>query len=447
MNHCSRAFWAVLGLVLLGLVHPSPARADRGCDNWVARLVSAQGRVEQQRAGNADWSPSRRDTTFCPGDALRTGADSRAALLLPNETLVRLDQLTTLILPEAEAQETGLLVELLRGIGYFFSRTTKNIRIKAPFVNAAIEGTEFLVSSTSKESSVLVLEGVVRAGNAAGTLRLADGEGAVAGPGEAPHRMPVADPRNAVQWALYYPPVIGFESGDPDISIGAGPAIEAFAQGDINGALSALGRVPKRERSPGFYGLRASILLYVGRVEKSQEDIARALKLDPGYGGALALQSIIALVRNDPEAAMRFAERGAKARGPERAASQIALSYVYQSRFDLERALQHAQVATEDAPGNPLAWARIAEIASRCASSTGHGRRRNGRPRSTQGSPGSRPRLALRSSWISMPTERPPASAVPSRSIRAIHCPGWGSDFRRSIAGDCWTGEEISISP
>jgi tetratricopeptide (TPR) repeat protein len=362
MNRCSRAFWAVLGLVLLGLVHPSPARADRSCDNRVARLVSAQGRVEQRRAGEASWSSSRRDTTFCPGDALRTGADSRATLLLPNETLLRLDQLTTLILPEAEAQETGILVNLLRGIGYFFSRTPKKLEIKAPFVNAAIEGTEFLVSADPKESSVLVLEGVVRASNAKGSLRLTSGEGAIAGPGEVPRRILVADPRDAVQWALYYPPVIGFGTQYPDLPIGADRAIAAFERGNIDGALAALNRVPERERTPDFYGLRASILLYVGRVEKSRADIARALKLDPAYAGALALQSIIALVRNDPEAAMRFAQRGAKARGAEGAASQIALSYVYQSRFDLDGALEHARTATELAPHNPLGWARLAEI-------------------------------------------------------------------------------------
>jgi tetratricopeptide (TPR) repeat protein len=362
MKHCSRAFWPVLGLVLLGLAHQSPARADRSCDNWVARLVSAQGRVEQRRAGKASWSASMRDTTFCPGDALRTGADSRAALLLPNETLVRLDQLTTLILPEAKAQETGLLVELLRGIGYFFSRTPKKLEIKAPFVNAAIEGTEFLVSADRGESSVLVLEGIVRASNAKGSLRLTNGEGAIAGPGEAPRRILVANPRDAVQWALYYPPVIGFRTGDPDIPVGAVRAIAAFEQGDIAGALSALDLVPERERSPGFYGLRASILLYVGRVEKSRADIARALNLDPAYGGALALQSIIALVRNDSEAAMRFAEKGTEARGAEGAASQVALSYVYQSRFDLDGALEHARTATELAPDNPLAWARVAQI-------------------------------------------------------------------------------------
>jgi tetratricopeptide (TPR) repeat protein len=303
-----------------------------------------------------------RDTTFCPGDALRTGADSRAALILPNETLVRLDQLTTLILPAAKAQETGLLVELLRGIGYFFSRTPKKLELKAPFVNAAIEGTEFLVFAAAGESSVLVLEGIVRASNEKGSLRLTNGEGAIAGPGEAPRRILVADPRDAVQWALYYPPVIGFGTLSPALPIGAGPAIAAFERGDIDGALAVLSRVPERERTLDYYGLRASILLYVGRVEESRADIARALKLDPAYGGALALQSIIALVRNDPEAAMRFAQRGAKARGAEGAASQIALSYVYQSRFDLDGALEHARTATELAPDDPLGWGRLAEI-------------------------------------------------------------------------------------
>jgi tetratricopeptide (TPR) repeat protein len=360
---CFRRACGILpGLMLLGLIYPSLARAAEGCEQWAARLVSVQGRVQLRRFGEVAWSPSRPDSRLCPGDRLRTGENSRAAILLPNETLVRLDQLTSVLLPEPKAQEQSLLLDVVRGIGYFFSRTGRKIEIKAPFVNAAVEGTELLVSAAPSESSVLVLDGIVRASNAAGSLGLVSGEGVIARSSEAPRKVLVADPRDAVKWALYYPPVIDFSTDGPDIPAGARDAVDAFYQGDIAGALSALDQVPKGARTTGFYGLRASILLYVGRVEESQADITRALKLDPGYAGAHALQSIIALVGNDSEAAMRFAEKGAKAEGEQGAASQIALSYVYQSRFDLDQARLHARSATQLAPNNPLAWARLAEI-------------------------------------------------------------------------------------
>lgn len=355
---------ALLGLMLLGLLLPSLTRAGDGCVEWAARLVSLQGQVEQRVSGESGWTRSKPDARLCPGDTLRIGANSRAAILLRNETLVRLDQLTTVTFPESKSheQEQSLLLEILRGVGYFFSRTPKKIEIRAPFVNAAIEGTEFLVAADPAQSRVLVLDGVVRASNARGELRLTSGEGAVAGYGEAPRHILVVHPQDAVKWALYYPPVIGFGIGESDIPTGARDALSAFDRGDVSGALSALDQTLKEARTADYYVLKASILLYVGRVEKAETAIARALELDPGDGGVFALKSIVSLVLHDAEAAMRFAQEGAQAQGSQGAASQIALSYVYQSRFDLNQALVHAHAATELAPDNALGWARLAEL-------------------------------------------------------------------------------------
>ena len=315
MGRCRRAWGTALGLVLLSLIHPPLSRAGEDCAQWAARLVSLQGRVEQRDSDGVGWALSRPDARLCPGDSLRTGEHSRASILLQNETIVRIDQRTTIVFPESEAQDQNLLLRILRGIGYFFSRTPKSLGFNAPFVNAAIEGTEFLVYAAPSESRILVLDGVVRAGNAEGTLRVASGEGAAAGPGEAPRRILAIDPQNAVKWALYYPPVIDFGTRTSDVPTGFRDASIAFDRGDVNGALSALDRVPDRSRTTGFYDFQASILLYVGRVEEARASLARALQLDPEDGGALALLSIIALVLNDADAAMEFAKRGAQARG------------------------------------------------------------------------------------------------------------------------------------
>ena len=356
--------WMILpGLLLLGAVLPSPVVADQDCARWAARLVSAQGQVEHQVVDESHWSPVTADARLCPGDSLRTGAHSRAAIRLPNETLVRLDQLTTVVFPALTAQKSGLLLEILRGIAYFFSRTPRELEFKAPFVNAAVEGTELLVSATATESRVLVLEGIVRASNAAGELRLVTGEGAVAGPGEPPVRFPIADPGDAVKWALYYPPVLYLAADEPGDPVRVAAALTSFDRGDIAGALSELDRVPARDRTADFHASRASILLYVGRVEEARAEIAHALTLDPEHSGALALRSIISLINNDPDAAIRYAESGTRVQGPRAAASRIALSYVYQSELDLDQALEQARLATEIAPNNPLGWARLAELA------------------------------------------------------------------------------------
>lgn len=355
-----RACAAVLGLVLLQVAHPS--LADATCEAWAARLESVQGLVEHRTRGQAVWSRANPDTRLCPGGALRTGANSRATVRLQNETLVRLDQRTTINFPPAEARAQNILLELIQGMGYLFSRTPAALKFKTPFINAAIEGTEFLLSAAPLESRVLVLEGRVHASNTAGELGVASGEGAAAGPGQAPRRILVADPDDAVKWALHYPPVVYSGTGEPDLPAGAREAIDAFEHGDVVGALSALERVPAKARTAGFHVRRASIRLYVGRVREARADIARALALDPEEGTALALKSIIALALNDADGALKFAQEGAGRQGPQGAASAIALSYVYQSRFDLDRALTSARTATEFHGDNPLAWARLAEL-------------------------------------------------------------------------------------
>ena len=57
----------------------------------------------------------------------------------------------------------------------FLTRTPKSFTVKAPYVNAAVEGTEFLVSAHNGVNQVGVIEGVVRSGNTAGSVVLTQG--------------------------------------------------------------------------------------------------------------------------------------------------------------------------------------------------------------------------------------------------------------------------------
>ena len=58
---------------------PSPAAAA-DCQDWVARTVSIQGRVEARRAGEPQWLPVQTGAAHCLGDAVRLGPLSRAAI-------------------------------------------------------------------------------------------------------------------------------------------------------------------------------------------------------------------------------------------------------------------------------------------------------------------------------------------------------------------------------
>ena len=128
----------IVAVVLFAAAATSHSAPNPRCDSWSARLVSAQGVVQVQYPGTADWHATELHQTFCLGDRLRTRDDSRAAFELRNDTLLRLDQNTTLLLPEA-ASEDNFWVDLLDGALHLLSRVKRSLEIRTPFVNAGLE--------------------------------------------------------------------------------------------------------------------------------------------------------------------------------------------------------------------------------------------------------------------------------------------------------------------
>ncbi|MCI0655171.1 MAG: FecR family protein, partial [Methylococcaceae bacterium] len=178
MRNCTKVLWGSLGLWIWaanGLAGP--------CAPWVSRVVSVQGIVEVKRLKESGWSRVKLQDQFCAGDSVRAELHSRAGLLLRNETLLRLDQGTTLILPEL-AEEDSAWLNLLRGALHFISNIPYRLKVKTPFVNAAIEGTEFAVRVTDSDAKVWVVEGEVLVENRQGSIRLGSGEAALAESGK-----------------------------------------------------------------------------------------------------------------------------------------------------------------------------------------------------------------------------------------------------------------------
>jgi tetratricopeptide (TPR) repeat protein len=306
------------------------------CEEPVARVVSVQGTVLSQSVGETQWRQVSLNDAFCPGDQLAAQARSRVNVLLVNESVLSLNENTTITLEDVK-KEGASLVDLLKGATHFFSRRPRSLDVRTPFAIAGVRGTEFLVRVEEKQTFVSVFDGEVLASNVVGSVALRSGQSAVAELGKAPVLRVVARPRDAVQWALYYPPVI----------------------------YTAPGQAPPREdlNDPRFLAHRASLELAVGRVDAAKADLDRALALRPDYSNAFALQSIIAVVQNDRDKALDLARKAVDA-DPNSAAARVAMSYAQQSRFDLEGARASLEEAVKVEPNNALAWARLAEIQS-----------------------------------------------------------------------------------
>jgi tetratricopeptide (TPR) repeat protein len=177
----------------------------------------------------------------------------------------------------------------------------------------------------------------------------------------------VVRPRDAVQWALYYPPILEYRpavfpgGAETDWQAMVRKSLEFYWEGDLAKAFSSLEGAPEDIRDPRFFTYRAGLLLTVGRVDEAKSDIEKVLSLDPSNSQAFALQSMIAVVQNKKDRALELASK-AVGLDPKSSVARVALSYSQQAHFDLEGALKSLEEAVNLDPENALALARLAEL-------------------------------------------------------------------------------------
>ena len=259
--------------------------------------------------------------------------NSRASLSLINESVLRLNANSAITVQEFRDNKTSL-IDMFKGAAHFFSRRPNSLEVTTPYVVAGVRGTEFFIRVEEDQTFISIFEGGVLASNEAGEVNLASGQSAVAKKGQAPVLTTVVRPRDAVQWALYYPPVV-------------------YAPGKADMAEDL--------ENPVFLANRAANSLAVGSIDAAAADLRKALAIDPGISEALALQSIVALVKNDKENAYALAGKAVEA-NPKSSPAYIAMSYARQARFDLQGARRSLMDAVFASPDDALAHARLAEI-------------------------------------------------------------------------------------
>jgi tetratricopeptide (TPR) repeat protein len=344
----------------------SSAQAARSCEAWVAKVVAVEGSVQARKSGETEWLDVELNDIYCANDMLAVNSYSRAAILLRNGAVLRLDQ-DTAVTFKAPEKERVSWVDFLRGAIHFFSRIPRSLTVTTPFVNAAVEGTEFFVRVEHDQTSLSVFTGRVSAVNDFGSLVLENGQSAEAQTGKAPVLKVVVRPRDAVQWALYYPPVLEEARQGPIHELAAAPPPSPPLAEELRGDGRQTPQASRRPEHPAAsadahaLSLHAARLLAVGRVAEATTALDQALRSEPASSDAYALQAIIAVVQNEKARALQLAGRAVDLNGRS-AAAAIALSYAQQASFDLPGATRSLQTAVHNAPQNALALARLAEL-------------------------------------------------------------------------------------
>ncbi len=354
-----------LWVLIVALLTPQPAVGQTAMETeWVASVVSIQGQVQVRRKAGEPWETVRLEDRFHAGDMIKVGTNSRAAFVLKNESTLRVDQLTTLVFSAAE-KEQPFLIELIIGAVHFFSRVQRSLHLVTPFVNGAVEGTEFVARVDADQTRLSLIEGRLRVYNSQGSLLMTQNQSVSAVANQPPSLRAFVQPRDAVQWTLYYPAVIDFKADafpcDDDWCAAARQSVNAWRKGRLLEAFSALEGIPDTVNDPRFLLYRAALRLSVGRVDAATIDLQQAQSSTAIRGDALALLAVTAVVQNNKETARQLVDE-AMARPPVSSGVDMANAYVQQAFFDLDGAFASVRTATQKDPGNALAWARLSEL-------------------------------------------------------------------------------------
>jgi tetratricopeptide (TPR) repeat protein len=258
------------------------------------RLINPQGSVAVLSTGKASWEGAQNGRELFAGDSVRTGQDSRVAILCVDETQLKLNQNTVVVLkssapsarmgmavPAAQKEAGASLYEVPAGEIWLRNKNEKTkFEVQTPAVTAAIRGTEFNLKVGQEGATELVLlEGRLTLANPQGRIDLDPGEEGFAQVGQAPVKRVILQPKDAVQWSLYYPGTFSYRDIPLGTKAAAIPAVASYDRGDL---------------------------------ESSKRDADEALARDPENAQALQVLGWISLQRQDPQKALAYFDRARK---------------------------------------------------------------------------------------------------------------------------------------
>jgi predicted Zn-dependent protease len=278
---------------------------------------------------------------------------SKASIrMTKGQNLIELGELSKLdILPP---KRSGTLLSLFKGFMYYLGDEKANeVQIDTPHATGGPSGTEFAVIVESNRTIFAMFDGTAALTNKAGKhVVLGSGQMGIVTNGQDPVIEPLVR-TNIVQWWLYYPAII-----DPN-ELQFSPAeqshlsssLRAYTNGDLRGALTAYPGYPAVEEpnSEVTTIYVASLYLGVGQVGKAQ----RLLKRVKESSVSEALNWMIKAVQGDTK----------EAAVPHTSASEwLGLSYYYQARHELKKALVAAQTSVQLSTNFAFGWQRLAEL-------------------------------------------------------------------------------------
>lgn len=327
-----------------------------------AEVVYVVGKGEFRE--KADWEPVKVSQKLNAGSYVRTADFGQMALLLSDNTQVRLNQSSMLQIKEVSPQETSTLElvqgriwaqakRFFRGVTSVASAARPAVVVKASTATIGIRGTDWDVDLAKDGTTTLtLLSGEADFSNDVGAIKVLPNEQARAQPGKAPTKILLTNAKERVQWVTAYLPQprrwVGRQNEEFERHL---QAIEA---GNYSAAVPYLER-SARSSEPAAIVL-ADIYISLGRVSE-------AITLLKGRGdpAASALLTHAYIIDDNAPLARETVDR-ALAAHPDNTELLIARGELARFEGDAPRALRSYQGAITANDQNAEGWFGLGRV-------------------------------------------------------------------------------------
>ena len=273
-----------------------------------AQILSLQGTGEQRPAAAADWRAAQQAQLLAAGDFVRTREAARMALLLADETQIRLHHNSLLQIKALAGAGLGA-TSLRLAAGRVWAQTRRpsgsTLELETPAAIAAIRGTDWDISVEPDGRTLLtVLSGQVEFGNAQGQVTVAANEAALAEVGKAPVKLVLTQPRERVQWvnALQADPLPHLRAAPPPDGLLA--VVQALAQRQPAQARSVLAQTGPGISPAWRAAMTSAIDLQAGNAALARVSLEKQLQQPDAPLLVWLLHSDLQLMDGDSAAAL-----------------------------------------------------------------------------------------------------------------------------------------------
>lgn len=333
-----------------------------------AEIVSLQGKGEFRAADERNWRAAMVRLRLGEGSFVRTGDASRLALLLADQTQLRLASNSMVQIKQVgDNRDRGTILRQNAGRSWTQSKNVPNrLTVETPSALAAIRGTDWeLVVDEDGASTLTVLSGAVQFSNEQGSVNVNSGEQAHAQKGKAPVKRVLSNPRERVQWVSSFTvdprryPEIDQEKGTALHAIGG-----LLQAGDLAAARRAVESLVATQSAPATaLLLLADFQTQEGEFETAIATLQEGARKFPRDERFDVWRARLHLAR-DEVAASRAALDSAREKNPRSTEQMIAEGELERLEGNARAATRAYRAALDEAPESARAWHGLGVVQS-----------------------------------------------------------------------------------